>query len=79
MSIIYIQDSNVRETERNNRNRNFLSGLLNGDKPSKSNDYTGDHNGGSLESTTNVGTTKDTPICIKRERSELAEEAGPAV
>ncbi|KAG4414294.1 hypothetical protein IFR04_012590 [Cadophora malorum] len=77
--IIHIQDSHTRETERTTRNRNILSGLLNGDKPSKSNDYTGDHDGGSLESTTNVGTTKGTVVRIKREEAELAEEAGLAV
>jgi hypothetical protein len=63
-------------TERTARNRNILSGLLNDNKPSEGHDYTGDHDGGSLESTTNVGTTRGTLVRIKREEAELGEEAG---
>jgi len=52
-----------------------LSGLFNGDKLSKLNNYTSDYDEGSLESTINVKITKGALVRIKREEAELVEEA----
>ena len=73
--LIYVQESNSQETKRTTTTRKFLSGLRD-DKPSEPKDYPGDYNRGSLESTTNVETSNNTLVRIKREENELAEEVG---